>query len=289
MDTAAVSAPGSVRPSKPSGPKALISWSSGKDSAFALHEVRRTGEFDVVGALDHGDRDVRPGVDPRRAPGNPARATRRRGPAATDRADPLSLPERDLRSADGRSRCASGAPTASRTSSSAISSSPISAPIASRSSPAPASRRCFRCGSGRPLPLARAMIASGLEAHLATVDLKKLPAEFAGRRFDAVLAGRFARRRRSLRRERRVSHLRGGGADVFAATGGGDRRTRRARWLCVLRSGDRNKLRRPGQASVASAEPGRRESAARLPQHAIQRRQAEDDRGRDQRVADRAE
>jgi len=34
-----------------SKPKALISWSSGKDSAFALHEVRRAGEFDVVGAL----------------------------------------------------------------------------------------------------------------------------------------------------------------------------------------------------------------------------------------------
>jgi uncharacterized protein (TIGR00290 family) len=32
-------------------PQALISWSSGKDSAFALHEVRQTGAFDVVGAL----------------------------------------------------------------------------------------------------------------------------------------------------------------------------------------------------------------------------------------------
>ena len=31
--------------------KALISWSSGKDSAFALHEIRRAGEFEVVGAL----------------------------------------------------------------------------------------------------------------------------------------------------------------------------------------------------------------------------------------------
>jgi diphthamide synthase (EF-2-diphthine--ammonia ligase) len=40
----------------------------------------------------------------------------------------------------------------------------------------------------RPTPaLARAMIASGMEAYLATVDLKKLPAEFAGRRFDAQL------------------------------------------------------------------------------------------------------
>jgi uncharacterized protein (TIGR00290 family) len=32
-------------------PKALIAWSSGKDSAWALHEVRRAGEYDVVGAL----------------------------------------------------------------------------------------------------------------------------------------------------------------------------------------------------------------------------------------------
>lgn len=32
-------------------PKALIAWSSGKDSAFALHEVRRAGTFDIVGAL----------------------------------------------------------------------------------------------------------------------------------------------------------------------------------------------------------------------------------------------
>jgi uncharacterized protein (TIGR00290 family) len=32
-------------------PKALIAWSSGKDSAWALHEMRRAGEYDVVGAL----------------------------------------------------------------------------------------------------------------------------------------------------------------------------------------------------------------------------------------------
>jgi uncharacterized protein (TIGR00290 family) len=32
-------------------PKALVSWSSGKDSAFALHEVRRAGELEVVGLL----------------------------------------------------------------------------------------------------------------------------------------------------------------------------------------------------------------------------------------------
>jgi diphthamide synthase (EF-2-diphthine--ammonia ligase) len=35
--------------------------------------------------------------------------------------------------------------------------------------------------------LARSMIESGLKAYLATVDLKKLPAEFAGRAFDEKL------------------------------------------------------------------------------------------------------
>jgi diphthamide synthase (EF-2-diphthine--ammonia ligase) len=31
--------------------KALIGWSSGKDSAWALHEARRAGDFDIVGGL----------------------------------------------------------------------------------------------------------------------------------------------------------------------------------------------------------------------------------------------
>jgi diphthamide synthase (EF-2-diphthine--ammonia ligase) len=40
----------------------------------------------------------------------------------------------------------------------------------------------------RPTPeLAQAMLASGLEAYLATVDMKKMPARFAGRKFDAQL------------------------------------------------------------------------------------------------------
>ena len=32
-------------------PKALIAWSSGKDSAWALHEMRGAGGFEIVGAL----------------------------------------------------------------------------------------------------------------------------------------------------------------------------------------------------------------------------------------------
>jgi len=32
-------------------PKAIMSWSSGKDSAFALHEARRSGDLDIMGLL----------------------------------------------------------------------------------------------------------------------------------------------------------------------------------------------------------------------------------------------
>ena len=34
-----------------SRPKAFLSWSSGKDSAFALHEARKAGEVEIVGLL----------------------------------------------------------------------------------------------------------------------------------------------------------------------------------------------------------------------------------------------
>jgi uncharacterized protein (TIGR00290 family) len=34
-----------------SPPRALVAWSSGKDSAWALHEVQRAGEVEVVGLL----------------------------------------------------------------------------------------------------------------------------------------------------------------------------------------------------------------------------------------------
>ncbi len=77
-------------------PKALISWSSGKDSAFALHEIRRAGEFDVVGALttvtETFDRVSIHGVRQEilRAQLDAA------GTAAAHRADTLSLPKRDL-------------------------------------------------------------------------------------------------------------------------------------------------------------------------------------------------
>jgi diphthamide synthase (EF-2-diphthine--ammonia ligase) len=32
-------------------PKALIAWSSGKDSAWALQEIRHAGGYEIAGAL----------------------------------------------------------------------------------------------------------------------------------------------------------------------------------------------------------------------------------------------
>jgi uncharacterized protein (TIGR00290 family) len=166
--------------------KALISWSSGKDSAFALHEVRQAGELDVVGAVTtvtetfgrvsiHGVRQeillaqlAAAGLPPRivpipyPCPNEIYEARMGEAVAGAVREGITHMIFGDLYLADIR-----------------------------------AYREQKLAGTGitpvfplwdRPtLPLARAMIESGLQAHLATVDLKKLPAEFAGRKFDAQL------------------------------------------------------------------------------------------------------
>jgi uncharacterized protein (TIGR00290 family) len=169
-----------------SKPRALISWSSGKDSAWALHEVRRSGGFDVVGALTavtetfgrvsiHGVRQeiLRAQCEaaglpqrivpiPYPCPNEIYEAQMSAAVAAAVRDGITHMIFGDLFLADIR-----------------------------------AYREQKLAGSGitpvfplwgRPTrALAHAMIESGLEAYLATVDLGELPSEFAGRRFDAQL------------------------------------------------------------------------------------------------------
>jgi uncharacterized protein (TIGR00290 family) len=167
-------------------PKALISWSSGKDSAFALYEIRRGGEFDVVGALTtvsetfgrvsiHGVRQeilhaqckaagLPPWIVPIPYPCPNEVYEARMGEAVARAAQDgiTHLIFGDLFLADIR------AYREQKLAGSGI------APV-------------FPLWQRPTLPLAQAMIASGIEAYLATVDLKKLPAEFAGRKFDAAL------------------------------------------------------------------------------------------------------
>ena len=132
-----------------SRPKALISWSSGKDSAFALHEVRRAGEFDVVGALTtvtetfgrvsiHGVRQ-----EILQAQCEAAGLPQRIVPI------PYPCPNEiyEARMGEAVARAVADGITHMIF---AICSSRIFALTANRSSPAPESRRPFRYGTGRP-------------------------------------------------------------------------------------------------------------------------------------------
>jgi uncharacterized protein (TIGR00290 family) len=166
--------------------KALISWSSGKDSAFALYEVMRAGEFEVVGALTtvtetfgrvsiHGVRQeiLRAQLD---AAGLPMRVVPIPYPCPNEVYEARMAEAVAQAAAEGVTHIIFGDLFLG-------------------------DLRAYReqklAGTGitplfplwqRPtLQLARDMIAAGLEAYIATVDLKKLPAEFAGRRFDASL------------------------------------------------------------------------------------------------------
>jgi uncharacterized protein (TIGR00290 family) len=166
--------------------KALIAWSSGKDSAWALHEVRRAGTCDVVGALTtvtgtftrvsiHGVREELLDMQLVAA-----------GLAACKVRIPYPCPnevyEREMAAAVARAR-ADGIThvvfgdlfledvRAYREKNLAGSGITPMFPLWGRNTAA----------------LAREMIASGLVAHLVSVDLKKLPRRFAGCAFDRAL------------------------------------------------------------------------------------------------------
>ena len=170
-------------------PKALIAWSSGKDSAWALHEVRRAGGYEVVGALTtvtetfqrvsmHGVREdiMRAQHDAIGLPSvivpipypcpNEIYESRMAAALADAKAQGVThVIFGDLFLADVR-----------------------------------ASREEKLAGTGitplfplwqRPtVALARAMIDAGVETYLVCVDLKQLAKGFAGRRFDRALLSR---------------------------------------------------------------------------------------------------
>jgi len=167
-------------------PKALIAWSSGKDSAWALHVVRQSGDYDVVGALTtvnrtfarvamHGVRQELLEMQIAAAGLAPV-LVHIPHPCGNDIYEQAMAAAMAQAKADGITHIIFGDLFLENI-------------------------RAYRVeklkGSGiepvfplwlKPTDaLARAMIAGGLEAHLATIDLKKLSAEFAGRRFDAAL------------------------------------------------------------------------------------------------------
>jgi uncharacterized protein (TIGR00290 family) len=167
-------------------PKALIAWSSGKDSAWALHEVRRAGEVDVVSALTtvtsafgrvsvHGLREdlLLEQLD---ACGLPSTIVRIPYPC------PNEVYEREMAAAMA-SAIAQGITHV------------VFGDLFLEDVRAYREQRLAPIGVTPLFPLwqrptgalAREMIASGVDARIVAVDLKRLPSHFAGRRFDQVL------------------------------------------------------------------------------------------------------
>jgi uncharacterized protein (TIGR00290 family) len=166
--------------------QALIAWSSGKDSAWALHEVRRTGEYEVVGALttvtETFGRVSMHGVREELLAAQLAAA----GLAPTLVPIPFPCPN------DVYEQRMATTLAAART---AGVTHVIFGDLFLEDVRAYREQKLAGSGItplfplwGRPTDaLARDMIAAGVEATLVCIDLKQLPRHFAGRRFDAAL------------------------------------------------------------------------------------------------------
>ncbi len=169
-------------------PKALIAWSSGKDSAWALHVVRQSGDYDVVGALTtvnrtfarvamHGVRQELLEMQIAAAGLKPV-LVHIPHPCTNDIYEQAVAEAVAQAKADGVTHIVFG-------------------DLFLEDIRAYRVEKLKETGITPVFPLwlkptdalARDMIAGGLQAHLATVDLKKLSADFAGRRFDAALLG----------------------------------------------------------------------------------------------------
>jgi uncharacterized protein (TIGR00290 family) len=166
--------------------KTLIAWSSGKDSAWALHVARQSGEFDIVGALTtvnstfsrvsmHGVREdvlaaqlaaaqLTPLIVPIPWPCSNEIYEQAMAAAVTQaKADGVThIIFGDLFLADIRAYREAKLKDAGIT------------PV-------------FPLWQRPTGTLAREMIAGGLETWLVTIDIAKLSAEFAGRRFNETL------------------------------------------------------------------------------------------------------
>jgi uncharacterized protein (TIGR00290 family) len=166
--------------------KAVLSWSSGKDSAFALHQVRQAGEYEVIGVLTtvtadyqrvsmHGVREEL--LDAQVSSlGLPCRKIRIPAPCPNaiyelEMATALAeFRERDVRHV-------------------------VFGDLFLEDIRAYREARLAEVGMEGVFPLwmrdttalAREMLEAGVQATLTCVDLKKLDASFAGKSFDASL------------------------------------------------------------------------------------------------------
>jgi uncharacterized protein (TIGR00290 family) len=164
--------------------KALIAWSSGKDSAWALHAVR--GELEIVGALTTVTHEFcRVSMHGVREALLAAQLEAARLAAVTVRIPfpcPNEIYEREMEVALGEAKRAGVTHV-------------VFGDLFLADIRAYREARLAEIGMTPVFPLwhrptaalAHEMIDGGLEAHLVCVDRKKLPASFAGKRFDRAL------------------------------------------------------------------------------------------------------
>lgn len=167
-------------------PKALIAWSSGKDSAWALHICRDAGEFEIVGALTTITEDFKRvsmhGVREELVAAQLEAAGLRPTTVHIPFPCPNEIYERKMASAMAAAKSAGVTHI-------------VFGDLFLEDVRAYRERQLAGSGISPVFPLwgkptrqlAHEMIAMGMEAHLCTVDLKKLPASFAGRRFERSL------------------------------------------------------------------------------------------------------
>jgi uncharacterized protein (TIGR00290 family) len=171
-------------------PKALIAWSSGKDSAWALHEVRQAGAYEIVGALTtvtdtfarvsmHGVREevLAAQLD---AAELPATIVRIPWPCPNETYEHAMAEAMHRAKADGVTHIIFGD----------LFLSDIRAYREAKLKDVGITP-LFPLWQRATHALAQAMIEGGMETYIATVDLKSLPAHFTGRRFDESLLADF--------------------------------------------------------------------------------------------------
>jgi uncharacterized protein (TIGR00290 family) len=198
---------------------AILFWSSGKDAAFALHEVRRRGELEVVALVTTVNRDEGAADTPRR---NAPRAGRSAGrgdaaPSAGGDAGGRVAVHGVRRELLDRQAAALGLPLVAVELPSPCPNEVYEREVAAALAPlrergvedavfgdlfledvrAYREEQMAAVGVTPVFPLwgrdtaelAREMLAAGVDARLVCVDTEQLDAGFAGRRFDAALLG----------------------------------------------------------------------------------------------------
>ena len=184
--------------------KILLSWSSGKDSAWALHVLNQQHPGAVAALLTTSTRRW---TAWRCTPSGATCSRRRRARPACRCASCRFRIRARTRSTRSGCGAAVAAAVARRLHARRVRRSvprgrpPLSRRAARRHR---ARRRCFRSGASRRARSPSEMIAGGLRARLACVDTRVLDASFAGREFDRD-AARATCRRASTRAARTAS------------------------------------------------------------------------------------